>query len=221
MASILRQSIARARAPGEAAARRRAAPARFEAEMRALRSQLQPLLDERRPCVLAVTACNPGEGSTTLSRELARSLALDGSKVLLCGWAGTTGASHRVAAPVAPVRRRMGRTVIAQLCFTDISDLHYRDVRNSALHSFRDWVEAVKGHFDVVLVDAPPILTLPTWGVLMRQPDGVLLVMEAEQTRSIVLSTAISAIETAGGHILGILFNKRKRYIPELFYRWL
>ncbi len=189
--------------------------------MRALRSQLQPLLDSRRPCVLAVTACNPGEGATTISRELARSLALDGSKVLLCGWPGMAEAPRQVAGPAAPIRRRMGRTVIPYLCFTDISDLHRNDVRNSALHAFRDWIETVKAYFDVVLVDAPPILTQPTWGVLMRQPDGVLLAMEAEQTRSVVLSTAVSAIETAGGHILGIIFNKRKRYIPELFYRWL
>ena len=189
--------------------------------MRALRSQLQPLLDERRPCVLAVTACNPGEGATTIARELARSLALDGSKVLLCGWLGMAAAPRRAGAPAAPVRRKMGRTVIPYLCFTDISDLHSGDVRNSALHGFRDWLDSVKDHFDIVLVDAPPILTVPAWSVLMRQPDGVLLAMEAEQTRSVVLNTAISAIETAGGHILGIIFNKRKRYIPELFYRWL
>jgi Mrp family chromosome partitioning ATPase len=211
----------RARAPGPAAARRQAAPARFEAEMRALRSQLQPLLDERRPCVLMITACSPGEGATTISRELARSLALDGVKVLLCGWPGMAGAPRDVSAPSGPIRRRMGRTIIPTLCFTDISDLHHLEARNSALHAFRDWVEAVKSYFDVVLIDAPPILTQPTWGALMRQPDGVLLAMEAEQTRSIVLRTSISAIEGAGGHILGILFNKRKQYIPELFYRWL
>ncbi len=189
--------------------------------MRALRSQLQPLLDERRPCVLALTACNPGDGATTISRELARSLALDGCKVLLCGWPGMAGAPRDAMAPPFPVRRRMGRTVIPALCFTDISDLHRADVRNSALHAFRDWLQAVKGYFDVVLVDTPPILTQPTWGALMRHPDGVLLTMEAEHTRSIVLTTTISAIESTGGHILGIIFNKRKRYIPEFFYRWL
>ena len=31
----------------------------------------------------------------------------------------------------------------------------------------------------------------------------------------------ISAIEVAGGHILGLIFNKRRQYIPEPFYRWL
>jgi Mrp family chromosome partitioning ATPase len=221
VASTLHKVMERARAPGATAPRRQAAPARFEAEMRALRSQLQPLLDERKPCVLAITACNPGEGATTVSRELARSLALDGCKVLLCGWPGMPGAPRAVGAPPAPVRRRMGRTVIPSLCFTDISDLHRTDARNSAIHAFRDWVETVKTYFDVVLVDAPPILAQPAWGALMRSPDGVLLTMEAEQTRSVVLSTSISAIEGAGGHILGIIFNKRRQYIPELFYRWL
>jgi hypothetical protein len=46
-------------------------------------------------------------------------------------------------------------------------------------------------------------------------------VVEAEQTRSAVLNAALSAVEVAGGHVLGVVFNKRRQYIPGPFYRWL
>lgn len=196
-------------------------PARFESEMRALRSQLQPLLEARKPCLLTVTACNHAEGSTTVSRELCRSLALDGVRVLLCGQPDLDPVAARAPNqhPTAP--RRILRTVIPTLWFVDIKDLQREDARINEPIIFRDWLESVKQHFDVVVCDAPPLLNQPSWGPMMRMQDGVLLIVEAEQTRSIVLSTTISAIEVAGGHILGIIFNKRRQHIPDFFYQWL
>jgi Mrp family chromosome partitioning ATPase len=195
-------------------------PARFEAEMRALRSQLQPLFEARKPTLLTITACNHQEGSTTVARELCRSLALDGIKVLLCGRPDLAGAPRPRPRPGA-IERKTLKTVIPTLWFVDISDLQQEDARNTAPVEFRDWLEKVKAQFDVIVCDAPPILNQPSWGPLFRNQDGVLLILEAEQTRSMVLTTTISAIEVAGGHILGLIFNKRRQYIPEPFYRWL
>jgi Mrp family chromosome partitioning ATPase len=193
---------------------------RFESEMRTLRSQLQTLLESRKPTLLAVTACNFGEGAGTVARGLCRSLALDGVKVLYCGrWDGGLRTPFSSETPNAS-ERSIIRSSIPTLCYTDISDLHGADVRVSAPIVFRDWLETVKHHFDVIVTETPPILNRPAAGPLMPIQDGVLLVMEAEQTRASVLKTTITAIEVAGGHILGIVFNRRKKYIPEVFYRW-
>ncbi len=103
----------------------------------------------------------------------------------------------------------------------DIGDLHQNRCSNSAIIDFRDWVESVKEQYDVVLTDVPPILNNMNVGPLLRPQDGVLLLMEAERTRSAVLATTVASIETAGGHILGIVFNRRRRHIPDVFYQWL
>ncbi len=196
---------------------------RFEAEMRALRSQLQALLEERKPTTLAVMGCNHREGATTVTRELARSLALDGVKVLLCGTVAppTKKRGAEPAQPAASSERRIVATASAMLDFVDIADMHREDSPNTASIVFRGWLETVKGGYDVVLIDAAPLLNHPSWGPMLKPLDGVLLIVEAERTRSIVVKAAVSAIEAAGGHILGIIFNKRRRYIPEVFYRWL
>ena len=197
-------------------------PARFETEMRALRGQLQPLLDQRKPAMLAVTACNHGEGATTVARELARSLAVDGVKVLLAGRAAQLfRRAERDAVTLKAADRRITPTASPALSFVDTSDLHRPNGPNGGVNAFRDWLQAHKAGFEVVLLDMPPLLDQPNWAPLLPAQDGVMLVMEAERTRAIVLDTTVSAIEGAGGHILGVVFNRRRLYIPRAIYRWL
>ena len=208
--SQTRSRVKRAPSPG-------AAPPRFDAEMLALRSHLAPLLEARNPAVIAITGCGPGEGVTTVARELSRVLASEGLEVLLCG---------PLDAPPPPGRpktleRKVMRTVVPSLSFTDVSDLHVLKGDRRALVAFRAWVEAQKQNYAVVILDTPPILERGGWETLFRLEDGVLLVLEAERTRSAVLRATVDAIAAAGGHVLGIVFNRRRRIIPDVVYQWL
>jgi len=49
--------------------------------------------------------------------------------------------------------------------------------------------------------------------------DGVVVVVEAEKTRWQVVENLKQKIENRGGNILGIVFNKRRFYIPDSIYR--
>jgi succinoglycan biosynthesis transport protein ExoP len=65
----------------------------------------------------------------------------------------------------------------------------------------------------------PPILIRQSWLSIVSMPDGIILVVEAERTRSMVLKTTVKTLQEAGGHILGIVFNKRRHHIPHPFYK--
>ena len=75
--------------------------------------------------------------------------------------------------------------------------------------------------FDVILIDAPPALTEFAGLALVARVSGVLLVVEAERTRSPIVDQARRLIEASGGRILGVVLNKRRMYIPPLVYKWL
>lgn len=192
---------------------RPAAAPKFDAEMRILKGHLQPLLETRRPALVGITACNHGEGATTISRELARSLAGEGFEVLLCGALDTKGAGSG--------RRGAVRTVVPNLSFANISDLHRAPADRKTLSAFRAWIEEVRDAYEVILVDTPPVLNEGGWDALYGIEDGLLLVVEAERTRQAVLKATLEAIAAAGGHVLGIIFNRRRRHIPEFVYQWL
>jgi len=51
--------------------------------------------------------------------------------------------------------------------------------------------------------------------------DGVILVVEAEKTKWRTARHVRAQIERVGGKILGIVFNKRRYYIPQSIYKYL
>jgi protein-tyrosine kinase len=194
-----------------------ARPARFETEMLALRARLAPLLEERRNVVIGVTSCGPEEGVTTISRELSRVLATEEMEVLLCGPCGDLSTSSNSSG----ADRKITRTVVPHLSFAEINDLHRVNCDRRSILAFRAWLERVKSNYAVTILDTPPILELGGWETLFRLEDGLLLMVEAERTRTSVIRATLDTIEGAGGNVLGIVFNCRRWIIPEMVYRWL
>lgn len=196
-------------------------PATFAVEMRALAARLQPLLDDRKPVTLAITASGSGEGTSTIARELAYHMAGEGKSVLFCGDPADIDAVSQGGPVVEPKLRVLGETNRRGLTLVDISDLQRRDSGFGRKAAFRDWLVDHSGDFDLVIIDVPPVLQQQSWSGFMAVPDGVIMVVEAERTRSEVLKATTAVIEEANGHLLGVVFNKRRRYIPKGLYRWL
>ncbi len=81
------------------------------------------------------------------------------------------------------------------------------------------FLEELKNKFDYVLIDSSPAVTSPDGIAISRFTDGVVLVMEAERTRFQVIESIRKKIVRNGGVILGIVFNRRRYYIPECIYK--
>ncbi|MGD0232037.1 MAG: CpsD/CapB family tyrosine-protein kinase [Syntrophorhabdales bacterium] len=79
--------------------------------------------------------------------------------------------------------------------------------------------EPLKEKFDLVIVDSPPATVFPDGPGFASCVDGVILVVEAEKTRWPVALSVKDKIIKSGGRILGIVFNKRKFYIPKWLYK--
>ena len=188
---------------------------RFAREMQGLAARLQPLFEERPSLLLMIMGCGRGEGATTVTTEFARHLTSDGKRVLFCG-SHPTAQSPDEADGVTPIQQAG-----PNLSLLDISALLRSDGDSAHKNEFRERIQGLRDQFDVVLIDSPPILFHASWAVLLRHVDGVILVIEAEKTRSAILRSTLRNIEEVGGHVIGIVFNKRKQYIPRVLYRLL
>jgi protein-tyrosine kinase len=78
--------------------------------------------------------------------------------------------------------------------------------------------KGLKGNFDFILIDSPAPSVTPPGLLFCRQSDGVILVVEADRTRWPVVEKAKEHILKNGGKIIGIVFNKRRFYIPQGIY---
>ena len=77
----------------------------------------------------------------------------------------------------------------------------------------------LRERFDLALVDSPAAAVSPAGIAISRHMDGVILVVEAESTRWPVVENVKETIKRNRGNILGVVFNKRRYYIPDFIYR--
>ncbi|MEK7359320.1 MAG: CpsD/CapB family tyrosine-protein kinase [Planctomycetota bacterium] len=77
---------------------------------------------------------------------------------------------------------------------------------------------AVKQKFNYVIFDGCSVFGFSDVPIIARHFDGMLFVVECEQTKWEMFQQAKEKVELAGGHILGAVMNKRKFYIPKMLY---
>jgi polysaccharide biosynthesis transport protein len=75
---------------------------------------------------------------------------------------------------------------------------------------FAGVLNQVSRNFDLVIVDAPPMLGLSETQELATMVDGVLLVAKAESTSAKALLEALEALARGRANVLGVVMNQVK-----------
>jgi len=74
--------------------------------------------------------------------------------------------------------------------------------------SMRHLVEALRSHYDWVLIDTPPVLAMADTAVLCPLVEGVILIIAAEASRRPAVQRAIDQILGIGGKVIGVVLNR-------------
>ena len=82
-----------------------------------------------------------------------------------------------------------------------------------------DSVDALRVTFDNILIDCRSLRNASDAAVLASSVDGVVVVVEAGQSRREEITNAQRTIEQAGGKFLGFVLNKRRYPVPEWLYK--
>lgn len=183
-----------------------------------------PQLAQDRPPILVVTSAVHGEGVSTLTRELGQVIAGEiGQAVLLISASpdaeGPNGLEEVIDGGL-PLDRAIEPDANVALLYR--ARLCTRGSHASLLFSSAD-LDRVLGQAlrftRLILVDAPPVLGDVTALAFARRAAGVILVVEAERTRTAVVEQARRSIERAEGRLLGVVLNKRRQRIPKSIVR--
>jgi non-specific protein-tyrosine kinase len=173
---------------------------------------------------ILVTAPRHGEGATTVAIGLAGALAKDrDSRVLLveanlrtpCFAAvlpltsetGLVDFAAGRAAPEALATRLDGYSfsvVSAGVATSRPIDLEMVDAL----------VTRLRPQFDFIVIDGPPVNRYADASVLATKVDGVILVVEADNTPVAEAEAAKRQLDKVGARILGVVLNRRRTYIP-------
>jgi capsular exopolysaccharide synthesis family protein len=173
---------------------------------------------------ILITAPRHGEGTTTVAIGLARALAKEREARVLLAEANlrtpafanilplptTTGlvdfAAGRVAPEALPMRlEELNLSVVAAGDGANPAvDLDVIDGLLSRLHA----------QYDFIVVDAAPVNSYADTAMLSTKVDGVILVVEADQTPVADAEAAKRQLDRVGARILGVVLNRRRSYLP-------
>lgn len=170
---------------------------------------------------IALTSFTAQEGKSTLSFQVAASLAQTGRKVLLMDAdlrKSVLANRLRVKGKVSGLSHVLSGlcNVKEALCETDVPGLYIMfagaRVPNAAellgTRSFKKLISALEETFDYVIVDAPPLGMVIDCAVIAPVVDGVLMVIDTAHN-SYKLERRIKAqLEKSGGKILGVVLNR-------------
>lgn len=176
----------------------------------------------QQPKVVVVTSTAAQDGKTTICCNLALALARAGKRVLLVDGdlrrprlherfslpnmiglgnllqAGCDATDAQFAVLQTSITRL---SVLPSGSFTaSPADLLFQPNLNALMKSYRE-------HFDMILVDSPPLTGLPDARLLGRAADGVVLVARANKTQRSAIVTACHRLGLDRSRVLGLVLN--------------
>ena len=85
--------------------------------------------------------------------------------------------------------------------------------------TLKSFIKKLKSEFDLILVDAPPLIPYSDASVLSSQVDGVLLVVASGRTRREDIQQVHATLQDNQAKVLGIVLNKQRHFVPDRIYK--
>jgi capsular exopolysaccharide synthesis family protein len=185
---------------------------------RTLRTNLIYSLLDTPPKVIVFTSPGPGEGKSTTCANLGVVLSQAGKEVLIVDCDFRKPVMHKffgmrnfqgVVDVLAGEKRvqEIWREPVEGLKVVPVGPIPPNPSEILGTSRFTDFLSGVRKEFDYVLVDAPPVGMVSDPAILATQGDGVLLVLDAQNTRKGSVRQAMRSMETVGASVLGTVMN--------------
>jgi capsular exopolysaccharide synthesis family protein len=186
---------------------------------RQLRTNLQFVDAEKPVGVLVVTSALPKEGKSTISTNLAISFSEAGKDVVLVdadmrrpkvadylGLEGSVGLTNVLVgqAAIDDVLQYWGGTGLRVLP-SGSSPPNPSELLGSP--SMDDLIEELRSRFDLVVIDAPPLLPVTDAVIASTRADGAVLVCRYGKTRRGDVERGVEALRAVDTRVLGTILN--------------
>ena len=188
---------------------------------RSLRSALLFLATEgERPKVLLIASAMPNEGKSTVAANLARTLSLSGSRVLLVDGDLRKGHLHHLLGlqsepglaellyQTCEPDKVMQQDSLPNLTFIACGGRYTGNPGDLFLGSGLDQILARwRQEFDYVLIDSSPLFAADDASCLAPKVDGTLFVVRSRHSSARAAREALELLAQRQARVLGVIFN--------------
>lgn len=169
--------------------------------------------------VLQVTSPVPGDGKSTLSCNIAVTMAQSGRRVLLIdadlrrprvakifGIDSDVGVAAVVSGKVE-VDDAIQIGPVANLSILPGGKRPANPAEILSSERFKNMVDMLRDKFDIIVIDTPPLLAVSDPGAVAGIVDGVLMTMRLRRNVKPLAVRAKSILESVGANLLGVVIN--------------
>jgi capsular exopolysaccharide synthesis family protein len=200
---------------------------------RSLRTAIQLSAIDKPLQVLLISSPLGNDGKSTISYNTAIAFAQQGKRVLLVDADLRKSRLHRIfrvdrspglsevltgqatlEAGVKPHASVEGLSLLP----AGITPPNPADLLGS--HRFDDLLAQLRGLYDLVIVDSPPILLVTDAIILSAKADGTMVVIRSGVTTQPVLARVSEVLNRSAGHVLGLVLNAVDTRSVEYYYSY-
>ena len=196
-------------------------PGSLEAEAyRTIRTAVNAFLEGEGAKTLMISSAEPGDGKTTSISNLALAIAQAGKRVLLIdadlrrpmvhhlfGLTHDIGLTEVLAGEIE-LPNAIQQSVISGLSILAAGEPRSRPAELLSSERLQQVLAAAQLEYDVVLVDAPPLLAVSDPCVVAPHTDGLLLVLRLGKTRRPAVTQVNDLLHTHGIRLVGVIANE-------------
>lgn len=207
---------------------------RFTESYRGLAASVTKRLDAvagSRGRVVMVSSPLPHEGKTTVSAALALTLGQTGKRTLLIDAdlhrprvcealgiePGNAGLANVLGDPT---------TMPSAICRDRSGTIHILPAleRNQGIYAVQDGsfaalIDRLRGLYDYVVIDTPPVLATSEARLVAGSADGVLFIVRWRRTSRHAAKAAMTALESEGAPLLGVVMSHVDLRLHSLYSR--
>jgi exopolysaccharide transport family protein len=200
---------------------------------RALRTSLLLTFPGGPPKVILITSALPEEGKTTTSVNSAIVLAQKGTRVLLIdadlrrpsihktlGMGPTLGLSNVLTGTASLQQAIIPSTILPDLFLLPAGTPPPNPAELLASTKMKNVLEELRKHYDHIVIDSPPTLSVTDAVVMSTAADAVVLVIRSAHTTKPALRRARDILLQVNARVCGVLVNAVNLNSPDYYYHY-
>lgn len=197
----------------------------FSESIKSIRTNLQFSAVDKELKVILNTSPEAGDGKSFISANLAAAYAQEGKKVLIIDCDLRRGRQHTIFNVMNPTNagysnlilnykdeikmsRYIVKTEVKNIDLLPTGPIPPNPIELLSSKSNADLLEALREHYDIILLDCPPILGMSDTSILTKYSDANILVVSSGKTQVEMIEKAKKAFENANSKINGVIINR-------------
>ncbi|AFS71537.1 CpsD/CapB family tyrosine-protein kinase [Exiguobacterium antarcticum] len=191
-------------------------------QYRTIRTNIEFMAVDKEIKVMLVTSSTQGEGKSTTSSNLAVAYAQQGKRVLIIDTdmrRPTVHYTFRVANGLglsslltrqAELEKAVLPTKVENLSILTAGPIPPNPAELLSSRAMEKLIEQLRGEYDVIILDAPPLLQVADSRITSKLTDGVILVIGCTTSDRQRVLKAKEQLELTEAKILGVVLNRRE-----------